>query len=483
MTNFRIRGRLDLALARLIQRETDFHLVQPNKEQVQVFNSESDRTPPDVDISESKHGFIQRIQGKVLDVWAVEEAFRTLCDEAIIHRHPLELHSIYNGYVKHVNENKNLTIIGIGDDIDCILFDTSFRRGAAVMVQIDALDFDHSRLPRCSTRVNLSGKYCVLEFGGNHVRVSRSLPQEKRDELHKLGRELRPSQFGIILRTSAADADLKAIEDEILSLSERGDDILQDISDLEGSAGKVTEGIAVSHVYLTKSCLDKLTAIRNELLPTLPGYYFFRTYSKDISLSLDFANSLIGETYPAELLSEKLKEIMIQRDFQDDSHVRLMLLNIGGEPSHTIHGQMRWFNEKIIEIHKSIRGDSDDVLLPGNINPGLGGYMKIYTGEGAWNLHIRVYSRDDEVLAEGFSLITPLEIGDGQILRALDTECKLEWIQGDEELTSSGENKITESLERKEISEKLHNKILSVKDQIIELYSGSSSKDPVIIFD
>ena len=72
---------------------------------------------------------------------------------------------------------------------------------------------------KLTTHISLAGRYCVLLPTISHIGVSKKInDREKRDELREFGQKVPNKGYGIILRTLAAETDLKTIEKEVVFL-------------------------------------------------------------------------------------------------------------------------------------------------------------------------------------------------------------------------------------------------------------------------
>jgi ribonuclease G len=87
------------------------------------------------------------------------------------------------------------------------------RPGQELMVQVTKGPRG-TKGARITTRISLPGRYLVMMPEGNHVGVSRKIEDRKeRDRLKKLGDNLMPEGFGLIMRTECegrTEAELKA---------------------------------------------------------------------------------------------------------------------------------------------------------------------------------------------------------------------------------------------------------------------------------
>src|SRR5205823_13876612 len=82
--------------------------------------------------------------------------------------------------------------------------------------------FPTRRSSDLSTRMSIPGRFLVLMPEGDHLGVSRKIEDGvERDRLRKIGDAIRPSGFGLIIRTEAeemSEADLRQDLDMLVKL-------------------------------------------------------------------------------------------------------------------------------------------------------------------------------------------------------------------------------------------------------------------------
>ena len=88
------------------------------------------------------------------------------------------------------------------------------KPGQEIVVQV-IKDPMRSKGPRLTTQLSLAGRYLVYVPGGSLCGVSRRLPDDERQRLRKLCRELKPDNAGIIVRTAAEGVSEKAITRDV----------------------------------------------------------------------------------------------------------------------------------------------------------------------------------------------------------------------------------------------------------------------------
>ncbi|MCG9478629.1 MAG: Rne/Rng family ribonuclease [Actinomycetia bacterium] len=130
--------------------------------------------------------------------------------------------NIYMGKVKNVLPSLDAAFVDIGVDRNAFLYvnevdfdlDVDDREvkpkkiqhvlkpNQNIMVQVTK-DPMKSKGARLTTYVSLPGRYLVLAPFNDGIGVSRKLPGEQRDRLRSLATEIKPKDFGLIVRTAA----------------------------------------------------------------------------------------------------------------------------------------------------------------------------------------------------------------------------------------------------------------------------------------
>ena len=278
---FRVRSIYDIALIKLISENLNYTLVQALPEQIKVFKVQDKIDPYDLEIQDILGGYGISIEGEEEYVSALTDLLHKKLPDSIILQHPVQLHAVYNGKVVHINNEKNLSVIDIGENVNAILFGSNFHKGQKVVVQIKQLNIFEDQLPVCSTIVHFPGQSVILERDANFVRVSRKLPKIDRDKLFALGKDLRPRDHGLIMRTSATKASKEAIQADIDQLVQRAEELDLLISGSSYGPGILQPGQTVAHVLFVKAAKEKITSVRNEIVPSIPMYHWFMSYSPE----------------------------------------------------------------------------------------------------------------------------------------------------------------------------------------------------------
>lgn len=142
------------------------------------------------------------------------------------------LGNIYIGKVENIVGNLNAAFIKISPEQNCYLALEDLKNpiftkkisqkkalvaGDELLVQVsrEALK---TKEPAVTTNLSLSGKYAVLTSGNHRLSVSGKLSKEKRRHYQEIFTACKTEQYGIIIRTNAAEVSDEVIFDEIIDL-------------------------------------------------------------------------------------------------------------------------------------------------------------------------------------------------------------------------------------------------------------------------
>ncbi|MHA1708049.1 MAG: ribonuclease E/G [Candidatus Heimdallarchaeaceae archaeon] len=441
---FRIRSIYDIPLVKLIVDELNYVLVQPLPEQAHIFKFEDKLEPHDIEINDVLDGYGISIEGDEEYVSAITNILQKKIPNIICLQHPVQLHAIYNGKIIHVNHEKNLSVVDIGENINAILFGSHFHKGQNVVVQIKQLNIFEDQLPVCSTVIHFPGQSVILERDANFVRVSRKLPKTERDKLFLLGKQLRPKGHGLIMRTSATKASSEIIQADIDQLIQRAEELDLLISGSSYGPGILQPGVSVSHVIFVKIAKEKLTEIRHAIVPTIPLYHWFMSYSPELKITATFAEKL-SEDVSREKLSTLLRETLLERDFSENAIIYIQEYNLTSPLQERVLGQLNWKNE-VLEIKRSFRSSRGYHFgIQEEIQQGDSSI--VYVEEGSWTVHIKFF-RQEQSLGEIVKIVTPLELANAGRIKYINLGLML--IKRGESVKVVDEGLIT-SLAEKEI--------------------------------
>lgn len=141
--------------------------------------------------------------------------------------HQSILNNIYVGRVKDIVKNLNAAFIEIAPGHPCYysleekhnpifvkkINSPRLVQGDEVVVQITKENMK-TKPPKVSTSLSFTGKYLVLTTENTSIGISRKLDIETRERLKQWFLPFQNNEFGIIVRTSAAQATIETIQQE-----------------------------------------------------------------------------------------------------------------------------------------------------------------------------------------------------------------------------------------------------------------------------
>ena len=151
------------------------------------------------------------------------------------------LGNIYVGKVQNIVESIGAAFVQISKDCNCYLSlddcqkpiwvkkpnkNKPLQQGDELLVQIskEALK---SKEYSVTTKLQLTGKYCVLTSQDLKIGVSTKLSKDKKYQLRTLVEEYRRPEYGYIIRTNASEATENLIFTEIHQLHEEMDKLIK----------------------------------------------------------------------------------------------------------------------------------------------------------------------------------------------------------------------------------------------------------------
>ena len=168
--------------------------------------------------------------------------------------------NVYLGKVQNVLPSMEAAFVDIGKGRNAVLYagevnwdahglsDTAPRKieqvlksGQSVLVQVTK-DPIGQKGARLTSQISLPGRYLVYVPGGGMSGISRRLPDDERNRLKSILKNLIPDQAGVIIRTAAEGAPEAELERDVTRLKAQWDDIEKKASDSSTSAPSLLYG-------------------------------------------------------------------------------------------------------------------------------------------------------------------------------------------------------------------------------------------------
>ncbi|MGI9016167.1 MAG: Rne/Rng family ribonuclease [Euzebya sp.] len=146
--------------------------------------------------------------------------------------------NIYTGRVQNVLPGMEAAFIDIGKGRNGVLYagevnydeadregglpriEQALKPGQSVLVQVTK-DPMGSKGARLTQHLSLAGRYCVLAPGDDMLGISRKLPDDQRDRLRKVLKDIKPVGYGLIVRTAAETATAEQLQADVERLVQR----------------------------------------------------------------------------------------------------------------------------------------------------------------------------------------------------------------------------------------------------------------------
>ena len=168
--------------------------------------------------------------------------------------------NVYLGKVQNVLPSMEAAFVDIGKGRNAVLYagevnwdahglsDTAPRKieqvlksGQSVLVQVTK-DPIGQKGARLTSQISLPGRYLVYVPGGGMSGISRRLPDNERNRLKSILKNLIPDQAGVIIRTAAEGAPEAELERDVTRLKAQWGDIEKKASDSGTSAPSLLYG-------------------------------------------------------------------------------------------------------------------------------------------------------------------------------------------------------------------------------------------------
>jgi ribonuclease E len=155
--------------------------------------------------------------------------------------------NIYIGRVQNVLPGMEAAFINIGEERNAVIYagevtfsedvegpsrriEKVLKSGQPILAQVTK-DPMGSKGARLSAEISLAGRYVVLVPDTESLGVSRRLPDDERTRLREIGQRLRPSGYGLIVRTAAKGVGEPELADDIERLVETWQEISEKAKD------------------------------------------------------------------------------------------------------------------------------------------------------------------------------------------------------------------------------------------------------------
>ena len=145
--------------------------------------------------------------------------------------------------------------------------DKTLLKNQVILVQVVKEPIS-TKGPRLSCDISIAGRYAVLVPFSNSVNISKKITDKtERTRLHRLMSSVRPANFGIIVRTVAADKEVEDLERDILNSVQKwesGMKTLRDAKPCDRIIGEMNRASSILRDLLNDS-FDSITVDTKEM--------------------------------------------------------------------------------------------------------------------------------------------------------------------------------------------------------------------------
>ncbi len=288
----RVRGIFSTALTRLFL-DNGFEITQPSPTICSRFNIDNPSyLSPHIDIqSKGSRATIETLQ-RYTD--RVKELLLNNFDDIIIQQHIMIKNSIWKGIITRRTKDGYIVRYSINNEGFLPNSDASqhYHEGDLIVVEVKDFDKKNNRILLTDT-VSIPGEFVVL-IKKETIKVSRKIKGGKKIELMDIGNILRPPGWGAIFRTSAMYADTEEISEEMSSLKEHAEELIEKAKKAPAFT-QIREGINILLAYFPHGSKEKLDKIRSSVTPTIKRHHWLKAVGRTTSYLVDFVEDYISK--------------------------------------------------------------------------------------------------------------------------------------------------------------------------------------------
>jgi len=177
-----------------------------------------------------------RVQIAVLEDGVLVEHYVTQGDSSSL------IGNVYLGRVQNVLPSMEAAFVDIGQRRNAVLYagevnwdaaglegkpkriETALKTGVSVLVQVTK-DSVGQKGARLTSQISLPGRFVVYVPDGSMTGISRKLPEQERNRLKSIFRDLVPEEAGVIIRTAAEGATEEQLQRDVARLKAQWEDI------------------------------------------------------------------------------------------------------------------------------------------------------------------------------------------------------------------------------------------------------------------
>jgi len=302
----RVRGVYTTALTKLLL-DHGFDMVQASATIKQRFALKEDDSSPDLDIYDRRDRQGVKALGKAELVNKFISILQSFLEDVVVRKWSVTVDGIYKGVLKEVDATTHTVLVDIGPAVGRISdSEIPNHRTGQLLVQVERWRLG-SRQPTLTTEIKFPGTNAILIPGGQ-VKTSRKIMDlQTRTWLNQLGEDLATESWGVLWRTSAASQSPDLLRNEVSTLVEQAESIMQRAEQVEAPA-TLWEGAYFVNVEFPALSKSKLDEVRKTVAPTVDGHHHYKASGQRVSTALEMAEKLLEKGYPQVDVEDLLRQ-------------------------------------------------------------------------------------------------------------------------------------------------------------------------------
>lgn len=459
----RVRGVYTTALTKLLL-EQGFGIVQASVTIKQRFGLAENSDSPDLDVYDRRDRQGVRALGKAEPMGLFISLLQSRLDDVVARKWVVTVDGIYKGLVKEVDTATHTALVDIGPAVGRIHDSqiTNYTRGLQLLVQVERWRLG-SREPTLTTEIKIPGTNAVL-IPGRQVKISRKIMDwQTRTRLRQLGEDLATESWGVLWRTSAANQSPDLLRNEVSTLIEKAESIMQRAEGAEAPT-MLWEGAHFVNVEFPALSKKRLDDVRRTVTPTIDGHHRYKASGPRVSTALEMAEKLLEKGYPQADMNDLLRQT-IEKEFPSDgSWIKIEHVKLDGKVFHLGPALIEAFDQdkSLIRFRRVFKRPGVYDGLKTSKQPDDYAITEAKMDE--WHFKTQYFSKEGEIKGTYINLNTPMELYPYAI-RYIDLEADVcVWPDGRVETLDM--EKLEEALTKGSVTEKL---VTFVKETIGEI--------------
>ena len=404
----RVRGIYSTAVTKLLL-EKGFEIVQPSQMIKKRLGLEENMKSPDVEVYDRHNRQGVRVVGTADALEALRTVLLQHLIDVITRKQAFPTDGIYKGLTIRDEMEGRIIRVDVGSIVGKLFrdeanVDTDESREVIVQVQRNQ---DLTEAPWLTTKITIPSEYAVL-IPEEKIKVSLKIQDmEKRKSLIELGRKIAPSGWGIIWRTTAADAPEEVLEEEIRRLAEIRREVSRRAE--EKTAPALLWGsqhyMNVEFPALSKAECDH---VRAQVTPTIKGHHYYKACGRTVSASLEMAEkTLEGGTLSEDI--ERLFKADIEAEYpMEGSFIGIEHVKPSGKVYHLGKAHIENRDDDMLVYSRVFRTEGFYDGLGTPKEPGDQAFTEAKIGD--WSYTTRYFSKEGAFKGTHVNFHTPLEL-------------------------------------------------------------------------